>query len=53
MEATGLVTSKQLSSDLVEQLKKTEEEVQQEAERVMKILQCFQIKAKTSEYMED
>ena len=41
-----------ISYDHVEKLKKTEEEVRHEAERVMKILQYFQSKVIASEKME-
>ena len=45
--------SKHIIYDLVDKLKKTKEEVRQEAERVTKILQDFQRKVDTSEQMEE
>ena len=51
-ESSEKVIPEHISSDLVEQLKKAEEEVRQEVERVMKVLQYFQSKLGTSEQME-
>ena len=52
-ESVGNIMSKHIISDLVDKLKKIEEEVRQEEERVTKILQDFQRKVGTSEQMEE
>ena len=51
-ESVGNIISKHIISDLVDKLKKIEEEVRQEEERVTKILQYFQRKVSTSEKLE-
>ena len=52
-ESAEKVILKHISSELVEEVKKTKEEVRQEPDRVTKILQYFQSKIGTSEKMKE
>ena len=53
MTSIEKVMPKHVSSDLMEQLQKTEEEVRLEAERVVKIMEYFHSKFDTRKEMEE